>query len=64
MQFVTSMCMIKDNTELDRTLETTKFNKFELVNSPRKQPDMLSQELMGVVLAPANDTRAGTPRRE
>ena len=50
------MCIIEDNTELDRIVQTTKFNVFQLVDSPLKQPMMSSQELLGGVLAPANDT--------
>ena len=41
--------VIENNTELDRILETSKFDGFELVNLPLKQPDMLLQELMGFV---------------
>ena len=41
--------VIKNDTELDRIIETTKFDKLELVDSPLEQPDMSSQELLGVV---------------
>ena len=55
MYFVASMCMIKDDTELERIPETTKYDKFDIVDLPLKRPDMSSQELLNVVLAPAND---------
>ena len=48
--------MIVDDTELNRILKTTKFDKLESVDSPLKQPDVLSQELLGVISTPANDT--------
>ena len=41
--------VFEDDTELDRILETTKFDEFELVDSPLKQPGMSSRELLGVV---------------
>ena len=40
MWVVTSMCMIEDDTELDRNLGTTKFYEFNLVDLPLNQPDI------------------------
>ena len=41
--------VIEDDTELNRILETTKFNEFEVVNSPLEELDLSSQELLGVI---------------
>ena len=50
------MCMREDETELDRILTTTRLDKLKLLDLPPKQPDMSSLELLGVRMAPSNDT--------
>ena len=38
--------IIEDNTELHRSLRTTKFDEFEVVDLPLQQPHRLLQELL------------------
>ena len=48
--------LIYDNHELDRILESTNSDNYELINLSIEQHDDLSQEHMGVRMAPTLDT--------
>ena len=48
--------LIYDNHELDRILESTNSDNYELINLSIEQRDDLSQEHMGVRMAPTLDT--------
>ena len=50
------MCLIEDNTELNRILETTKYDKFQLVDLPLNAARHVVAGVTGHRLAPANDT--------
>ena len=50
------MLMIDDDHELDRILESTNLNKYELINLLMEQPEGLSHEHTGVGMATNLDT--------
>ena len=50
------MRMREDETELDRILATARLDELELLDSPPKQSDMLSKELLAVGMSPTNNT--------
>ena len=49
--------VIDDNRELDRILECTKLDRYELIDLPMEQHDHSSQEHTGVGMAPNLDTK-------
>ena len=52
-----SISMINDD-ELDRILENTNLDEFELTDLPREQLDGSSQEELGIGLVPTMDTNS------
>ena len=50
------MSIIDGNLELDRILESTNLDEYELTDMPMKQPDALPHQLTGVGMAPTSDT--------
>ena len=52
--------IINNDHKLDRILESTSLDKYELIDLPMEQHDDSSQKYMGVITAPTLDTRRTT----